>query len=244
MIWNVKSKTIKLIVDILKDILLQVWFVFESDRIVMYNIDDEKMVSVCLNLKPPLEEYRCATPVVFSFYIQSLFKIMRGVPRDDMLVFKIQERELNIMSIRWNKDPSPTFYLHSLPDENPQYQLDYAGLSTFDLEIDAQSFFSAIRDLSAVGKLLVVTREPEEITFTTTNEFKTSAIYSWPMPHKDEHKVIGRYIIKYIEKFSKPGLCDTIRLQFDHIAGDEKYLLKCEWNMCFGYLRLNVAPLP
>jgi hypothetical protein len=239
MIWRCETRVLKLIVDILKDILLQVWFVFESDgTIFMMNTDDEKIVTISMFLFPSSTQFTCRHRVVFSFYIQNLFKILRGAPKNSETVLAVYNDSPDTMLIRWNDEPYPAFHLRHLPDEQPQFAVRH---ETPLLQcVKANVFYDIIRDLSTIGKIVTIqgSETDKTIKVSSENEFGTKVHHILPIVNGRGH-FFSRHVIKYIEKFAKPGLDTEIRLGFGDFLP-----FTCEWSTGFGYLRMSVAALP
>lgn len=240
MIWRVETKTLKMIVDIVKDILLQVWFVFDVDRsIFMMNTDDEKIVTVTMKLNPPEKMYHCRERVVFSLYIQNLFKILRGAPKNSETILAIYKDMPTAMIVRWDDEPYPAFVLQHLTDERPMFVVNNDIYdSVFPQPVKADVFYGIIRDLSTIGKIVTLTGGHGNTLMEASNEFGNKVTHVLPVINITGG-FTSRHIIKYIEKFSKPGLDDNIYIRYKK---DSPFT--CEWNTGFGYLRLSVAALP
>lgn len=238
MIWRCDTHTLKLIVDILKDILLQVWFVFDPDgSIFMMNTDDEKIVTISMFLRPSTQQFTCRGRVVFSFYIQNLFKILRGAPKNSETVMAVFPDNCSEMMIRWNHEPYPFYVLRNLPGDPPQFVVKHetALVHTFK----ADEFYYIIRDLAIIGKVVTITGKNSDIILSAENEFGTRAQHVLAVRQDSALNVTSRHIIKYLEKFTKPGLATEIKVGFENDLP-----FTCEWNMDFGFLRMSVAALP
>lgn len=241
MIWRISVRELKLIVDLLRDILLQVWLEFTKDGVIRFcSVDPEKVASIEMELRPSEQEYKCAETMIFSFYLQSLFKILRGAPKNEVAVLTCFRENPDDMVVRITGNDDQVFVIRRVNEPQPQYKaLSYSPVTTFEVKADA--FYAMIRDLGAVGKLLNVSIDDRgKIIFVTKDVLGTTAEYVMEPEHQKSEKVESQeFIIKYIEKFSKPGLADNI-----WIAIGNNSPIRFAWNMDFGYLALNVAPLP
>lgn len=240
MIWRIPVRELKLIVDILRDILMQVWIEFRDDgSIQLCSVDPEKVASIQMKLTPSPQEYKCSETVVFSLYLQSLFKILRGASKNEVAVLTCFRENPDHLVVRITGNDAQCFVIHRIQGDRPEYEeLTF----THDVEIvmDADSCYTMIRDLGAVGKLLTVGVDQEGVTiFRTSDALGTSAEYS--TDKNNLRRAIGNqtYILRYIEKFCKPGLANEISI----IIGPSSPI-RFVWNMDYGYLALNVAPLP
>ena len=238
MIWRCETNTLKLIVDILKDVLLQVWFVFDPDgTIFMMNMDDEKIVTISMFLRPSTEQFTCRSRVVFSFYIQNLFKILRGAPKNSETIMAVYDDNCKEMLIRWNDEPYPAYVLRNLPGEPPQFVVNHETALVHSF--NAASFHYIIRDLAIIGKVVTITGKNDEIVLSAENEFGTRVKHVLAVKQDNALNFTSRHIIKYLEKFTKPGLATEIKVGFENGLP-----FTCEWSMDFGFLRMSVAALP
>lgn len=243
MIWRIAVRDLKLIVDILRDILLQVWMEFANDgHIRMSCVDPEKVVVVDMDLAPSAQEYKCQETVVFCLYIQSLFKIIRGAGRNEVAVLTIFKDDPDWMTVRITGNDYQEFKIRRVHEPSPILASPPPPQFAYSLKVEANNFYAAIRDLSAVGKVVtVVVNGQDDIQFSTTDSLGTEACYQFPDVHIESAvrpSYSSRYVIKYIEKFAKPGLAGDI-----YVLLGNNLPLRCEWRMDFGCLVLSVAPL-
>lgn len=241
MIWRISVRDLKLIVDLLRDILLQIWLEFDSSSISFVSVDPEKVASIDMKLEPSPQEYKCSQPFVFSFYLQSLFKILRGAHKNEVAVFTCFQENPNQMVVRITGNDAQCFVIHRIQEPKPEYAvIPFDKPNTYKLEMPGDACYAMIRDLGAVGKLLEISANGDRrISFLTRDALGTVAEYVVETmlaaaPFPPQH-----YIIKYIEKFTKPGLTEKIEVEFG-----EGNPIRFLWNTGYGYLALNVAPLP
>jgi DNA polymerase III sliding clamp (beta) subunit (PCNA family) len=241
MIWRISVRELKLIVDLLRDILLQIWLEFDVTGIKFLSVDPEKVASINMALAPSQQEYKCNEPFVFSFYLQSLFKILRGANKNEVAVFTCFRENKNEMVVRITGNDNQCFLIHRIQEPKPDYMpIPVPAVNTYTIEMDGDAFYTVVRDLSAVGKLLEVSANSEkQIIFGTRDALGTTAEYVLQDRLAKSEFSAQSYIIKYIEKFTKPGLTDKILIRFEE-GGPIRFV----WSMDYGYLALNVAPLP
>jgi hypothetical protein len=241
MIWRISVRDLKLIVDLLRDILLQIWLEFDSTGIKFLSVDPEKVASIEMRLAPSSQEYKCNEPFVFSFYLQSLFKILRGANKNEVVVFTCFRENQNEMVVRITGNDNQCFLIHRIQEPRPEYMpIPVPLVDTYLIEMDGDAFYTVVRDLGAVGKLLEVSANAEkQIIFGTRDALGTTAEYVLQDQLAKSEFPPQSYIIKYIEKFTKPGLTERIVIEFGHGSP-----IRFVWNMDYGYLALNVAPLP
>jgi len=235
--WRVPVRELKCIVDVLKDFLMEIELVFSENKITIDSVDPEKIVMVHLELQPSDQEYRCPTPIRFPLYIQSLFKILRGADRNDIVHLHILHPENDVMRVFTTNYENKIFLIRKLQD----YAAPELALPTqpyfLTEKVSADNFYTSIRDMAAVGKVVHIFNRDSKVVFRTSDPMELTAEYE--METGVMHLALdNQYIIKYIEKFSRPGLNPSI-----YISLGKNVPLKCEWRMDSGCLVLYVAPL-
>lgn len=242
MIWRISVRELKLIVDLLRDILLQVWFQFDTETIHFLSVDPEKIASIELNLRPSKQEYTCQEPVIFSFYLQSLFKILRGAPKHEVAVLTCFRENPNDMVVRITGNDAQCFVIRRIQEPMPQFQT-LPEKSNMNISMNGDDFYTMIRDLGAIGKLLNISVDGDgRVLFGTQDALGTTAEYIMNealAPEEMKNMPTQSYIVKYAEKFTKPGLNDNLLIYLGRGAP-----IKFVWNMDSGCLALSVAPLP
>lgn len=241
MIWRIPVRELKLIVDILRDILMQIWIDFRDDGSIRFcAVDPEKVASISMDLRPSSQEYKCTETITFSLYTQSLFKILRGAPKNEVAVLTCFKENPNDMVVRITGNDSQCFVIHRIQEAQPQYQ-ELPYVSQLNIKLDANNFYAMIRDLGAIGKLLEVSTDDQgRVIFQTRDAMGTTAEYM--VEEVSSPPVVlekQSYIIRYIEKFCKPGLATHLL-----VVMGPRSPIRFVWSMDYGYLSLNVAPLP
>ena len=88
----------KVLADTLKDILTECFFVFEPTKITMNNVDPEKVVDIFYEVRPSPDVYQCPETFKFPVYIQTVYRVLRGVKQTDtMEMSKLQDGSLKIV---------------------------------------------------------------------------------------------------------------------------------------------------
>lgn len=207
----------KSLADTLKDILTECFFVFEKDRITMNNVDPQKVVDVFYQERPDPSKYTCATTFRFPVYIQTLYRVLRGVkPKDTMemsdqydgsLALTIYSEfgcEKNRISLKPLKEDIPTYI------RNPKtYQVSVSMLN--------DQFYHIIHDLGALSRQVNIHVEDQTITFKSSDESGTQSVYSQSFNELSPSYIFNNtYLLKFLEKYSKPGMQKFINISLDH----------------------------
>lgn len=236
--YKCKAQKMKQISETLKDILAECWFVFDSSSITMRNVDPEKVVSVHLFLKPPQNEYLCTSKLTFPFYIQTLYRIFRGVRQGDMATFHdIADGSGSILiSIHTESN--------ILKNEIRMRPLQSQGLDfitppvKYDVDVTFESgqLYNILRDLSSLSRKIVIKIDGHHVNLIAEDDYGTVSTHNqyFDVLNYNFH---ATYLSKYLEKFSKPGLGDHIVLR---IRRDMP--LTALYNLEHGSLTMSISP--
>ena len=234
--YETSASELKTISDVLKDILAECWFVFEESSITMTNVDPEKVVVVSLFVKPKTQDYQCTSKFVFPFYIQTLYRVLRGVKPNDVAIITDgpgASLQIDIMTMHGVKKNQ--IVLQPLKD-NPPVFLRQQHHFDVEIKIETQQLYRILHDLSALSRKVTLTIDQEDVIFSSEDESGTSSVYSQGFPELNYH-FKAMYLIKYLEKFTKPGLSDKvcIRVKQNSPLNLVSYLER-------GYLEMSIAP--
>lgn len=236
--WQISVRQLKAIVDLLKDIVMEVVFVFDKGEILMTSVDPEKIAAVYMKINPNNEEYRCLERFEFPMYVQSLFRVLKGANRNETVSLIIGENaEELFIYISGSADQQFTIKKLQFGPPMPPTEIQYP----IETSIQADAFHSSIRDLASIGKVLnlSVDHASNQVRMKTMDPLGINAVYCINKDRQDAVNINNRFIIKYIEKFCKPGLADEI-----HISIGPDLPFRCEWRMENGYLAMYLSPFP
>lgn len=234
--YRTKATELKTIADVLKDVLAECWFVFDTDIITMTNVDPEKVIAVSLYLRPDPTTYQCGRKFIFPFYIQTLYRVLRGVKSSDMAVLSegnggcLQIDIMTAFGVLKNQ-----ITLQPLKDSFPIF-LRQQHHYEVEVRIDSRQFYHILHDLSALSRKVTVKVVHDEVSFLTEDDNGTKSIFTQAFPELDSH-FTGTYLLKYLEKFSKPALADEIKIRMSQDTP-----LSVVYHLERGSLEMSIAP--
>lgn len=229
----------KTIADTLKDILTECFFVFTSDSIVVNNVDPEKVVEIYMEIKPDLSKYFSPTMFVFPIYIQTVYRVLRGVKMSDTM-------EMTDMP-----DGSLQLYIYSetgmiknkvkLKPLQQNLPIFIRNPRVYELAVTFPTgeLYHILHDLAALSRKVEISVEHQVITFSAQDESGTTSQYSQAFeeiaPSTSIHNI---YLLKFIEKYTKPCIEGTVVVRMDsHLPLSVVYYLEN------GSLELTIAGL-
>lgn len=232
---------LKTMADVLKDILIECWFTFETRKITMTNVDPEKIVAIHLELQPS-DKYACTTEFQFPFYIQTLYKVLRGVKaRDVAILTDGPNNVLQIAILEKGEITKNQITLQPLQNVLPVVYARHPFIAESpEMEFDTADLYRILHDLSAVSRKIGIMVQDQTITFTAQDDCGSISVFSKPFlsyPVKT-YQYKETFLIKYLEKFAKPTLKKTITLRLTPGAP-----LSAIYKLENGFLELSIAPL-
>ena len=234
--YQISALQLKTIADVLKDVLAECWFVFEPSKIHMTNVDPEKVVSVSLQLQPTSDTYQCTTKFTFPFYIQTLYKVLRGVKPDDVAILKDGAGHSLCIDILTNNVLRSSITLQPLNDPFPTF-LQQAHQYDAEYKLDAKELYRVLHDLSALSRKVCIHVNNQELKFTSEDETGSAIMFTQTFPSTSTYNFQGVYLIKYLEKFAKPNLAKDVFLLLHHRS---PLTLVYRWE--YGSLEMSIAP--
>jgi hypothetical protein len=204
----------KVLSDSLKDILTECFFVFESTQITMNNVDPEKVVDVYYEIRPNPETYFCKTTFKFPVYIQTVYRVLRGVkPTDTMEMMDLMDGSLKLTVHSEFGTIKNQISLRRLQEEIPTYirnQRDYeVGVTILNDQL-----YHILHDLAALSRQITIRAQDSAITFSAKDESGTMSSYSQSFNELDfRYRFSNTYLLKFIEKFTKPAMNRFVTLR-------------------------------
>lgn len=236
--YKCRAHKMKQISETLKDILAECCFVFDSSVITMRNVDPEKVVSVDLRLRPPQDEYQCTERLVFPFYIQTLYRIFRGVKQGDVATFHdIPDGSGSILIVIGTERDVLKNEVRMKPLQSQC--LDFiASPVRYDVDVafGPGQLYNILRDLSSLSRKVDLKIEGHDVIMSAADDYGTVSTHSQYFDILN-YSFKATYLSKYLEKFSKPGLGDRIVLRIRRDAP-----LTALYNLEHGSLTMSISP--
>jgi hypothetical protein len=229
----------KCLADTLKDILTECFFLFEEKKITMNNVDPQKVVDVYYEETPDPEKYICATAFQFPVYIQTLYRVLRGVKsKDTMEMSDLYDGSLQIIVYSEFGCPKNHISLKPLKEEIPTY---IRNPRTYEVGISMlnDQFYHIVHDLGALSRQVTIHVEDQTIQFKSRDESGTESSYSQTFTElAPSYFFNNTYLLKFLEKYTKPGL-----QKFINIRMDKNLPLSVVYYLDRGFLEMTIAGL-
>lgn len=250
----------KTVFDVLKDLSTDVNLIFTSEGLELTALDPEKVVGLRL-IMSQLQSYNWNyhSDIYFGANMQHLYKMLRGVSSDHLIQMEVNPECINVLKViiyhPTNGVHSTTsLYSLDIPKEKtnlPSLSLDAAA------RLPTSTFLRTIKDLAHGSKTVTINavRDVEDYKKTPlvfaskgSTYVYTTSISLNPVQEDqegltwgffDKPVMVGQYVIKYLEKFSKPSLGKTME-----IAWSEDKVLRIQYvGLDFGILQLVMSPI-
>lgn len=237
----------KTLLDVLKDLVTEVNFKFQTDIIKLISLDPGKIGMIHLVINK-LEYYHCEQDIYVGVYIAYLYKILRSVTTSHHLEFRVRRDETNVLEIVVSNNDRRTYTTHRIKMLDLEVEDVIIPTVEFDFVISMPSseLQKYIKELSHVSNVIVIRGVGRELEFAAEGDHGTSVISVSPSAsglnwlHKDTNidRFEGKYFTKYIERFVKTTVDQTVEIYIKNA-----YPLILRYELTIGSIRFVVSPL-
>jgi len=239
---TIQASAFKNIFEVLKDILNDVNVSFSKKGIHMLTLDNARtaMVELFLDAKQ-FEEYSCENEIIVGINTTNVFRVLKSVTTNDVLVMKINEDHvLNISIENSNKKSRSTFNLKLLDINDEMFEapnLNVESITTFQT-VDFQRL---CRDISHIGSELSIERSFKKIGFRCKGDFAEQYTeYDIDSDVDNFDSMKDTFSLKYLNLFTKAtSMCSNMKLL--HHGKDMPLVLEYKVTS-LGDLRFYLAP--
>jgi len=225
-LYTLKGVLLRLLIEVLKEILLESAILFDKSGIKIRSVAMENQSFLFLDLDASgFDIYNCVKPKTIGINTNNLHRSIKRIGTDDILSISLNENDINRLNIN-SFDNNKNFKIY---DKLRLIDIDFQNCVlnrgdgyTVHFRTNAKAFQSMCRDLSIIGSDIVeITVHGESITFKCmTDQFSRDFI----MGNSDtmgttiintapDIIVNGRFNLKQIIRFSKcSGFSTEIRI--------------------------------
>lgn len=227
----------KTIADTLKDILTECFFVFDQQTITMNNVDPEKVVEVYLEITPN-SSYNCPTKFVFPIYIQTVYRVLRGVKANDTMTMEDDPQGNLVIHVYSHANVLKNqVILKSLHQNVPSF-IRNARTYAVAVKFESDQLYHILHDLSALSRKVSISIKDKVVTFQSEDESGTISCYKNQFEELVHVKFHNTYLVKFLEKFTKPCLTDMIVVRIENSVP-----LSVVYPLANGFLEMTIAGL-
>ena len=239
---TIQASAFKNIFEVLKDILNDVNVSFSKKGIHMLTLDNARTAMVELFLdSSQFEEYSCENEIIVGINTTNVFRVLKSVTANDVLVMKINDDHvLNISIENDSKKSRSHFNLRLLDINDEMYEapsLEIQTITTFQT-VDFQRL---CRDISHIGSELIIERSFKKIGFKCTGDFaEQNTEYDIDSDSNKFQSMKDTFSLKYLNLFTKAtSMCSNMKLL--HHGQDMPLVLEYKVTS-LGELRFYQAP--
>lgn len=236
--WKTGAYDFRLTVESMKDIMVECWFSFQPRHVRMNNVDPEKAVLIEYYMNPPSESYTCHRRYFyFPLYVNTLHQIVRTARRTD---------NLEVMS---NDETTLTFILKDQHDHQksqhevrrlnvaPYFRAERGYVETDTCVLKTGDLYRILHDIIHFSRHVTFTAQHDKMHLQANDELGTLVTYTLPItvlniPYQ------GTYLTRFLEKFCKSRLRETIILRVKEHAP-----LTVSFELPDGHLSMSIASL-
>lgn len=239
---TIQASAFKNIFEVLKDILNDVNVSFSSKGIHMITLDNARTAMVELVLEADqFEEYSCEHEIIVGINTTNVFRVLKSVSAQDVLVMEIKDDHVLGISIENTSKKSRSKFKLKLLDINEEIfttpNLPLVSITTFQ----TMEFQRLCRDIAHIGNELAIERSFKKISFRCTGDFAEQYTeYDIDSDTKQFSKMKDIFSLKYLNLFTKAtSMCANMKLL--HHGKDMPLVLEYKVTS-LGDLRFYLAP--
>lgn len=217
-----KAKPLKRILGVLKESLTDVNILFNRTDIRIEGIDPEKLTVTQLWLQN-FEEYTCVEDGVrIGLYMAYLYKILRAVGPTDIIEMAVERSTPNVLAVTvTNIDKNTRSFTAIKSMDLPLEKVDVPDVD-FDsmVTVPMSDLQRALREVSLLSKRVCFGHSGDNIQLIASGPIGVANLVIGPTAnglvwHKQAGESShGLYFTKFIEKFIKPDVSDSVDIYF------------------------------
>ena len=247
-ISTVQATAIRILVEALKEILIDANFEFTKDGIRIMKTDSSSTVLVHLKLLAEnFESYRCDNPLVLGINMFNLFKLIRTIGNDDTLTISYDDNKLGVLEIKianGNKNQITNYTLNLMEIDIEKFEIEP---ETFESEISmpATDFQKIIKDMAGLSDTIEIKSLNNKLILSCDGDFASQDTTIGETQNgitftKNSDKIIqGKFSAKHLVSFTKfTNLCNTIQI---YIKNDYPIIVQYSC-ASLGTCKLALAP--
>ena len=218
-----RAQPFKRILGVLKDILTDVNILFKPSEVYIGGVDPEKLVATELSLYH-LEEYSCVEPDVrIGVYLSYLHKMLRGVGPSHVIEMTIERSTPHVLGILVTDVEKNTRSFTAIKSMDIALERVNIPDVEFDsiVSVPTAEFQKALRETGLVSKRVCLGYTGENrIQLVASGPLGVANVSLGPTDggltwfKKTVDSSHGLYFAKFIEKFVKPDVSESIDISF------------------------------
>lgn len=215
---TIQANSLKVVFEVLKDIITDVNFVFTPDGISVCTLDTAHVtfVSMCLH-HDNFEKYECKTRTLAGMNMLNTFKILKAITGTDTLTMVIGHSGETIdMEIENDVKKTMTKFKLKLLDINDDIY-DQPNITMDCTTIVSSALFQRIiRDMTNLADNVQITRHTNKLSFKCDGDFVQQET-DIECSDTIDYTISESFSLKYINMFIKASsICSNIEINQSH----------------------------
>lgn len=247
-ISTVQATSVRILVEALKEILIDANFEFSSDGIRIMKMDSSSTVLVHLKLQADsFESYECKHPLVLGINMFNLFKLIRTIGNDDTLTIFYDDSKLGVLGIRienGNKNQVTNYTLNLMEIDVEKFDIEPEEFKS-EITMPSADFQKIIKDIAGLSDTIEIKSIGNKLIFSCDGDFASQDTEIGETQNgitftKNSDKIIqGKFSAKHLVSFTKfTNLCNTIQI---YIKNDYPIIIQYSC-ASLGICKLALAP--
>lgn len=209
---TVQASAIKATFEVLKDILNDVSILFKPDGVYLTTLDTARTSLVDVHLPAEnFEEYSCDDELDTGVNVTNMFKLLKTITSNDVLVITINCKEYMNFEIHSEQRKTCTKFALKLLDINDN-QIEVPNMTMMmNTPVPSVDFQRICRDMTNIGDDIEITRSGKTLRFMCRGDF---ANQDTVIQCTDESpSMSGVYSLRYMNIFTKAtSMCATVQI--------------------------------
>lgn len=235
---TVQASAIKATFEVLKDILNDVNVYFRKDGVSIVTLDTARTSLVDMHLSADnFEEYTCDTDIDAGINVTNMFKLLKVITNNDVLMLKIDCKEFMKIEIHNEQKKTSTNFALKLLDIN-ENQIEVPDMTmTTTTPMPSVDFQRICRDMSNIGTEIKIERYENKLKLSCEGDFANQETQI-ECP-ENSPSMAGVYSLRYVNIFTKAtSMCSTVQIMQE----DQNRFLILKYNVAnLGDLKFYLA---
>ena len=247
-ISTVQATAFRILVEALKEILIDANFEFSKEGIRIMKMDSSNTVLVHLKLHSEnFESYKCDQPLTLGINMFNLFKLIRTIGNDDTLTISYDDSKLGVLNIRienGNKNQVTNYVLNLMEIDIEKFDIEPEEFES-EITMPSADFQKIVKDMNGLSETIEIKSISNKLIFSCDGDFASQDTEIGETQNgitftKNTGKIIqGKFSAKYLVSFTKfTNLCNTIQI---YIKNDYPIIIQYAC-ASLGTCKLALAP--
>jgi proliferating cell nuclear antigen len=211
---TIQANSLKVMFEVLKDIITDVNFVFTPEGISVCTLDTAHVTFISMHLKHDnFEKYECKTRTLAGLNMLNTFKILKSISGSDTLTMSIDHSGETIdMEIENDVKKTMTKFKLKLLDINDDVY-DQPNITMDCTTIVSSALFQRIiRDMTNLADNVQITRHTNKLSFKCDGDFVQQET-GIDCTETIDYTITETFSLKYINMFIKASsICSNIEI--------------------------------